>query len=1167
MQTTLLGLAIAIILALVAALVGPLLVDWGGYRSLFETQASRLIGLDVRVTGVIDARLLPSPRLTLHGIAIGGGEEGIRADSLGIEFALAPLLRGEWQASDMRLVGPRIRLGLDAAGQVQAPHLAFRFSPDALSIDHLSIEDGTLTLTDATNGARLSLDRLWFNGEAHSLLGPFKGEGAVTVGGDLYPFRIAAGRYGDDGRIKLHVNIDPVNRPLSVEADGMLALAGRKPDFDGNLSVTRPVGIASRGGVNLTQPWRLSGKVKASAASALMEQLEFQYGSEDQGFKLTGDADFKFGKHPRFDGVLSGRQIDLDRALSSGDGGRPAPGEAIRRIAELTGAAFRPSFPVQIGIGIDQVTLGGNAIANLRGDLAADSGGWNLQRFEFRAPGFTDVKLSGQLAVSDTGVSFNGPAEIKAGAPRLLAAWLQGRAAPASGRPTRPLNLRGVVTLASDKFAIEGLKAEFDGKTIAGRLVYAFAGSDHPTKLDAELNTPALDVDAALDFGKAILGGSDLERPNDMTIAAAIGRATMAGVAARDVNVRMKIDAGGLQIDRLSVADLGGGAVSASGRIDMRGHAPRGALALDFETHQTAAITALVVKFAPQVAGTLTGLLDRANHLKLHAALDVAGEAGSTASAATVARLTLNGDINAMRVDARASMSGDWEKPSAADLHVDATVDAPDGEAMIKMLGLDRIATAGKGDGQIKLSVNGHPDLDLNVEAKLSGGGLQAQGIGQGQISLDQGAHLTGTLDVPTADLAPLRPAGVGALPFTLTSRFSVSGRRVSFDDINARIAGSSVRGHIALDGASPRRIDGELEADAFDIAAAIARATDMPAAPPAGGVGWAWSSEPFGAGVFGNYAGAITLKARQVDLLPRLRAREFRATLHLGKRELALDDMSASLAGGHFAGRISLHAGEEGLNARAKISVNGADASALLPSSARPPIAGSLDLSGDVAGSGLSPVALIGSLQGAGKFTLSDGQFAGLDPHAFGAVTRAVDQGLPLDSARIGDLVSKMLDGGQLSVKHAGGTLAVSAGQVRVSHVSAESKDAKVSLAGTIDLTDGSIDARLLLSEAGDSTGSPPDIFMALRGPVSAPVRSIDVSALTGWLTLRAVENQAKRLHAIEGVPPTEKPPNTKPPRPKSERAPVLPAPIDIKPPVPPSRANPPEASVGSQN
>ena len=37
MQTTLLTLAVAVILALVAALVGPLVIDWGGYRSLFET--------------------------------------------------------------------------------------------------------------------------------------------------------------------------------------------------------------------------------------------------------------------------------------------------------------------------------------------------------------------------------------------------------------------------------------------------------------------------------------------------------------------------------------------------------------------------------------------------------------------------------------------------------------------------------------------------------------------------------------------------------------------------------------------------------------------------------------------------------------------------------------------------------------------------------------------------------------------------------------------------------------------------------------------------------------------------------------------------------------------------------------------------------------------------
>ena len=95
LQTTLLGLAIAIILALVAALVGPLLLDWGSHRTLFEAEASRLIGVNVRVMGGIDARLLPSPRLTLHDIQIGDGSETIRARSLGVEFALGSLMRGE----------------------------------------------------------------------------------------------------------------------------------------------------------------------------------------------------------------------------------------------------------------------------------------------------------------------------------------------------------------------------------------------------------------------------------------------------------------------------------------------------------------------------------------------------------------------------------------------------------------------------------------------------------------------------------------------------------------------------------------------------------------------------------------------------------------------------------------------------------------------------------------------------------------------------------------------------------------------------------------------------------------------------------------------------------------------------------------------------------------
>ncbi|HML13175.1 MAG TPA: AsmA family protein, partial [Xanthobacteraceae bacterium] len=123
MQATLLGAAIAIILALVAALIGPLFINWTQYRDAFEARASRIAGLPVRVTGAIDARILPSPSVVLRGVEIGeaGNAPRLKARELGIEFGLGPLFRGELRAVDMRVIGPDLRLGLDADGRIDWP--------------------------------------------------------------------------------------------------------------------------------------------------------------------------------------------------------------------------------------------------------------------------------------------------------------------------------------------------------------------------------------------------------------------------------------------------------------------------------------------------------------------------------------------------------------------------------------------------------------------------------------------------------------------------------------------------------------------------------------------------------------------------------------------------------------------------------------------------------------------------------------------------------------------------------------------------------------------------------------------------------------------------------------------------------------------------------------
>ena len=81
MQTALLGVAIAIILALVTALVGPLFVDWGRYRDTFEARAQRLTGLEVRFAGPIEVHILPTPTVKLQEIEVAARRERSIADA------------------------------------------------------------------------------------------------------------------------------------------------------------------------------------------------------------------------------------------------------------------------------------------------------------------------------------------------------------------------------------------------------------------------------------------------------------------------------------------------------------------------------------------------------------------------------------------------------------------------------------------------------------------------------------------------------------------------------------------------------------------------------------------------------------------------------------------------------------------------------------------------------------------------------------------------------------------------------------------------------------------------------------------------------------------------------------------------------------------------------
>ncbi|HEX4826847.1 MAG TPA: AsmA family protein, partial [Xanthobacteraceae bacterium] len=361
MQTTLLGVAIAIILALVTALVGPLFIDWNSYRGEFETRASRLTGLDFRVTGAIDARLLPTPTLMLEGIEFGRPEEGskVRARLLRIEFALGALARGEWRIADARLEGPEFSAGLDGSGRLAWPVPKFGFALEAVSIARLHIQDGRASLTDAASDARLVLDKLEFTGELRSLAGPVKGEGSFVVAGQRYPYRLTTSRIAEDSGAKVRFAVDPIDQPLAAEADVSVWVERGMPRFEGNVQFARAVGRAPAGAQSLiVEPWRVTSRIKGDSAAAVLEQVEFQYGPDDRAIKLSGGANLTLGLKPKVSAVLSSAQIDLDRVLALPEG-RQRPLAAVKTLAESVIAASRLPIPAALSINTESVTLGG----------------------------------------------------------------------------------------------------------------------------------------------------------------------------------------------------------------------------------------------------------------------------------------------------------------------------------------------------------------------------------------------------------------------------------------------------------------------------------------------------------------------------------------------------------------------------------------------------------------------------------------------------------------------------------------------------------------------------------------------------------------------------------------------------------------------------------------
>jgi large subunit ribosomal protein L24 len=254
--------------------------------------------------------------------------------------------------------------------------------------------------------------------------------------------------------------------------------------------------------------------------------------------------------------------------------------------------------------------------------------------------------------------------------------------------------------------------------------------------------------------------------------------------------------------------------------------------------------------------------------------------------------------------------------------------------------------------------------------------------------------------------------------------------------------------------------------------------------------------------------------------------------TVRSDGQSLTFDTIKGKIGGGEATATIDARPGANGIALNAQVQLNGADGSMLhYRSLAMPPGRASLQMT--LAAQGRSSSALSGALSGSGTVTLESSAISGLDPRAFEVAINASDAGQARDEARLRQLVDPVLSGGALLVASAQIPFTIRDGRLRVAATTLDAGGVHAIVSGGYDIPADQADIRAVIALAEDAPGSGhPEIQIFAAGSPDKLNRSVDVSALSSWLAVRAIDRETKRLDSIErGESPQALPSSIPPP------------------------------------
>jgi AsmA family len=1147
-------IALLVISALTVALIGPYYVDWSKQREIVEAQFSRVLGQRVQIKGAIDVKLLPSPYITLNQVEVTSARTGdalFSCDKVELALGLASLVRGQLQFTQASFDRPTLDLARASDGAIALPDFGSAKGPDSIAFDSVIVREGRLRAIRPDGDAEPDLGGIDLEAQADSLSGPFKGSGSVSGPNQTkLAFSFATGQV-EGSSLRLKAAVDPGGGWPHSEFDGAL-------DFAAGSSTAGVVAVRYSGaatfsgsiaGAEAPTPWRASGSLKVDSNAASLDNLEIRVGPEDRALSANGSAEMQFGASPRASVVLNAKQFNFDALLREEKQDSVPPAKVYRAVSAALsafGAQSDPPIAFSVQIQTPAAILGGDTIADLDLSAEASPGKPVGLRLEASPPGRSHIQASGVLDAGPAS-NFKGRVDIRIGDTQRLGEWLTADAPDLKARlasfsevlPYRAASATGDVELSGAGLAMRNLKLVLERSTLAGTLVFTRSVGAERGRMFMDLQTDSLDVDALpnVSASKAFLEDMDLSLAIDAH-AIRIVRLGEAEVEGGSLTLKLTKAGDDLRLDRLSIADLGGASVEASGASDAKGRW----LTAKIDAARLRDFALLVRRVAPgRFSDTLvdrSGTLSPAKVTLSAQSSDPTKDVGDTGASVTV-----QGVAGVTLID------GKLDRAAAPDgeLSANLSLDAPNAAPLLRQLGLPALSLEGQGRGHLALSARGRwsEGLETNVTASFAGSDIGWRGRLAPRATNANDALFAGSANFKAANAIPLlavmaiAPSDT-ALVVPLELSADVTGREdgLDFAHLRGTLGRSLLTGNLALRPELPQpipavpanldlalaqavtgddsttiapQLTGDIQVDRLGLSALTGLALGAPQPTRAGAP---WSDLKFSAGLLNPPSADIALKIAVLDVTDSLAAYGASLRLKLGRGLVALDDLSMNVAGGALAGRAAIR--RDGANASVSGQVS------LEPVTVdRPYFAGQLAGSMDFASIGQSSGALVSGLAGTGQIRLAGARVPHLDQGALGRILdKAQSPDYAIDQTNVNHALEIELNKQPLRIIDAAPPASLTAGILRLGPFEARAPSNNAVVRADFDLRSLLLEVHAAFTESRVPkywSGSSPAINIVVRGSIDVPAREVDSGLFVAGLAAQAIARETDRIAALE--------------------------------------------------